>query len=97
MAAETAWHYRHGPVLALHRQAEGVHTTVTGQNYTYRSALTGTDPIEVTYDPAHPGDAEQVIGLLGTLVFVLILAMLGAGAAVATFFVARAIAVLWGG
>ncbi|MFH9405284.1 hypothetical protein ACH4JS_36825 [Streptomyces sp. NPDC017638] len=76
------------------------YTTVTGQDYTYRSTRTGTgtgtDPIEVTYDPAHPGDAEEDISLMGMLFGVLIvLAMPGFGAAVATF-AAREIAVLWG-
>ncbi|MEU3410242.1 hypothetical protein ABZ760_02990 [Streptomyces sp. NPDC006658] len=76
-----------------------MYTTVTGQDYTYRSTRTGTgtDPIEVTYDRAHPGDAEEDISLMGMLFGVLIvLAMPGFGAAVATFFAAREIAVLWG-
>ncbi|MFD0396035.1 hypothetical protein ACFQ3Z_43855 [Streptomyces nogalater] len=73
------------------------YTTATGQSYTYRTTGTGTDPIEVTYDPARPGDARQVDGLVGMLVIALFLAIAGFVAALGTVLIGHAIAALWSG
>ncbi|GGX27849.1 DUF3592 domain-containing protein [Streptomyces lomondensis] len=73
------------------------YTTATGQNYTYQTTGSGTDPIEVTYDPARPGDARVGVSLLGTLAMLLILAIPGFVAAVGLFLVGHAAAALWGG
>ncbi|MFI1031570.1 hypothetical protein [Streptomyces sp. NPDC020951] len=44
------------------------YTTATGHSYTYRTTGSGTDLIEVNYDPARPGSARVGVSLLDTLV-----------------------------
>ncbi|MFC9133363.1 DUF3592 domain-containing protein [Streptomyces sp. NPDC057099] len=73
------------------------YTTATGQSYTYQTAGSGTDPIEVTYDPARPGDARAGVSLLDTLIMVVILEIPGLVAVVGIVLVGHAVAALWGG
>jgi hypothetical protein len=73
------------------------YTTTTGQSYTYQTTGSGTDPIEVTYDPARPGDAREGVSLMNTLIMVLILAIPGSVAVMGVFLVGHAVAVLGGG
>jgi hypothetical protein len=73
------------------------YTTATGQSYTYQTAGSGTDPIEVTYDPARPGDARVGVSLLDTLILILVLAIPGLVGVVGIFLLGQAVAALWGG
>ncbi len=73
------------------------YTTATGESYTYQTTGSGTDPIEVTYDPARPGYARARVSVLDTLVMVLILAIPGFVAAIGVFLVGQAVAAPWGG
>ncbi|MFE7760381.1 hypothetical protein [Streptomyces sp. NPDC057438] len=73
------------------------YTTVTGQSYTYQTTGSGTDPIELTYDPARPGYARVGVSLQDTLIMVLILAIPGFVAVVGIFLVGHAVAALRGG
>ncbi|KOG33076.1 hypothetical protein AQJ84_27485 [Streptomyces resistomycificus] len=73
------------------------YTTATGQSYTYQTSGSGTDPIEIIYDPARPGDARVGVSVLDTLIIILLLALPGSVAVVGIFLVGHSVAALWGG
>ncbi|MEV1069386.1 hypothetical protein [Streptomyces sp. NPDC050263] len=73
------------------------YTTATGQSYTYRTTGSGTDPLEVAYDPERPGTARAGVSLPDTLIMVLILVIPGSVAVTGVFLVGHAVAALWGG
>ncbi|WP_435284845.1 hypothetical protein [Streptomyces koelreuteriae] len=70
------------------------YTTATGQSHTYQTAGSGTDPIEVTYDPLRPGDARAGVSLLNTLIMVLLLAIPAFVAVMGILLVAHVVAAL---
>ncbi|QWB21096.1 MULTISPECIES: hypothetical protein [Streptomyces] len=70
------------------------YATATGQSHTYQTAGSGTDPIEVTYDPARPGDARAGVSLLNTLIMVFLLAIPAFVAVMGILLVAHVVAAL---